>query len=97
MLITVDQAKLHLRIDADTAEHDELLELVVPMASAIVLDYLKRDAASWQTTAGAPEDVPGPVQAATLLVMEALVDGVDEPLSQPVKNLLHRYRDPALA
>lgn len=72
-------------------------------ASAIVLDYLKRDAGEWQDSAQEPESVPSVVEAATLIVAGALYENRDgagnaaEPLSQTVKDLLHRYRDPAMA
>lgn len=103
MLITVDQAKLHLRIGADETEHDETLEEIVPDASEIILDYLKLPSTEWQTTDGEPDDVPGPVRSATKLAVSALFENPEQlpdgpqVLSQAVKDLLHRYRDPALA
>lgn len=101
MLITLDQAKAHLVIEHD--EIDETIEEKVQEASAIVLDYLKRDEAEWQNTSGDPDGVPYLVQAATKLVVGALMenregnDNGPQPLSQAVKDLLHRYRDPAIA
>lgn len=101
MLITLDQLKTHLRIEND--EHDERLQEVAYAASAIVLDYLKRPEGTWENTAGDPDDVPYVVVAATKLVAGALfenLEGNDEgpqPLSQTVKDLLHRLRDPAFA
>jgi hypothetical protein len=94
-LITLDQAKRHLRMGDD---EDEEIEEKVNEASAIVLDYLKVPADEWAVGA-----VPYLVQAATKLVLGALMENREgnadgpEPLSQAVKDLLHRYRDPALA
>jgi hypothetical protein len=56
-------------------------------------------------TAGEPIDagqsiIPGPVRAATLLVIAHLDDdreGKADPISFAVQSLLERYRDPALA
>lgn len=93
-LITVDQAKAEERITHD--DLDDVLEEKVNEASHIVLDYLKREETEWQTTAGEPDDVPYLVQAATKIVVHNLIEGI-EPLSQAVKDLLRRYRDPAIA
>lgn len=73
-------------MDADDA--DEVIVSKIEQASAIVLDYLKVEEE--------PDPVPKFVEAATLLVVEALFDGGD-PLSDVVVRLLHRYRDPAFA
>ncbi len=80
-------------------------------ATGIVLDYLKTDGSQWSLTPGEGEEeseegeeegetvvaVPAPVTAAIILVVRNLYDEVEEPLSEPVKNLLRRQRDPALA
>lgn len=104
-LITVAQAKRHIRLDGNDDDID-VAEKVVE-ASAIVLNYLKVDDTMWQDSAGAPLDVPGTVQAATKIVFANLYayrEGGSEtasrsiePLSDTVKNLLMRYRDPAIA
>jgi hypothetical protein len=101
MLLTIDQAKLHLRITDD--EHDEELEEMVPEVSEIILNYLKLPSTSWQTTDGEPEDVPGAVKSAVKVAISALFENPEQNpdgpqvLSQAVKDLLHRYRDPAMA
>jgi hypothetical protein len=101
MLITLDQAKLHLNILDD--DHDEKLEELIPDVSGIILDYLKVPSTNWQTTSGDPDDVPGPVRAAVKVGLSALFENPEQHpdgpqvLSQAVKDLLHRYRDPALA
>ena len=86
MLVDLETAKDHLRMDADDA--DEVIFSKIEDATSIVLDYLKIEEE--------PDPVPNFVRAATLLVVEALFDGSD-PLSDVVVRLLHRYRDPAFA
>lgn len=101
MLITLDQAKIHLEIEHD--EFDDKIEEKIVEASSIVLDYIEADENAWQTTDGAPHDVPGVIQAAAKLVLGALMENREgnekdpQPLSQAVKDLLHRYRTPAIA
>lgn len=101
MLITLDQAKLHLRIDND--DHDDQLEEIIEDASGIILDYLKMESTAYQTTAGEPEDVPRSVVSAVKLGVSALFENPEQDergplvLSQTVKNLLMRLRDPAIA
>lgn len=100
-LITVDAAKLHLRLDND--DHDELLEELISDVSGIILDYLKMESTTYQTTSGEPDDVPAPVKAAVKLGVSAMFENPEQDekgplvLSETVKNLLHRFRDPALA
>jgi hypothetical protein len=86
-MIDIEMAKIHLRVDI--TDDDERIQFKIEQASSIVLDYLKLQEA--------PSPVPPFVQAATLLVLEALFDGASDPLSDTVTRLLHRYRDPALA
>ena len=94
MLVDIETAKRHLRIDTD--DSDENLARKIEQASAIVRDYLKVDDDEWDIDDTSASVLPYEVEAAVLLVMEALYDGT-EPLSQAVKDLLHRHRDPALA
>jgi uncharacterized phage protein (predicted DNA packaging) len=100
-LITVDQAKLHLRLDTD--DHDDLLEEIVSDVSGVILDYLKMDSTAYQTTDGEPDDVPAAVKSAVKLGVSAMFENPEQlpdgpqVLSQTVKDLLHRLRDPALA
>lgn len=88
-LVNIDAAKRHLRIDSAFTADDERVSEKLEQASGIVLDYCK------VTSMSSPP--PQHVQAATLLVLEALFDGTAEPLSQAVKDLLHREWDPAFA
>jgi hypothetical protein len=104
-LITLAQAKRHIRVDGSDDDTD--IAEKIEEASHIVLDYLKVDDSMWQDSTGAPLDVPGTVQAAVKIVfgnLYAYREGgsessfrVIEPLGDTVKNLLARYRDPAIA
>lgn len=96
-LVSLHRAKEHLRVT--TTDSDADIHLKVEQASAIVLEYLKSRAdAGWDDTTA-----PGPVQAATLLVIGHLYEhrgddmDRDGALWQAVERLLMRSRDPALA
>jgi hypothetical protein len=101
MLITLDQAKAHMEIEHE--EKDEQIEEAIQDASGILLNYLKRESTEWQDTNGNPDSVPYEIRAAIKIMTAALMEnreGNDEgpnPLSQTVINLVHRYRDPAMA
>jgi len=99
-LVTLDEAKRHLRVTHD--DEDDDIKFRISAASEIVLDYIKKRDSDWTT-----DTTPKLVKAATLLVLAGLYedrgDG-EEVLSQangyldrPVTAILHRYRDPALA
>lgn len=93
-LVDIYQAHKHLRIDDDDADED--LDIKIEQASEIVIDYLKTSNSGWED----PDTVPYPIQAATLLVLGVLWEereGAVDPLTDAVKSLLHRFRDPALA
>jgi hypothetical protein len=94
-LVDLETAKRHIRMDEDFA--DDVIYSKIEQASAIIVDYLKLDDPDiWDIDSTESEEIPKVVEAATLLIIEALFDGSD-PLSDTVKNLVHRYRDPALA
>lgn len=96
-LVTMARARAHLRMVGAT--QDEELAAKMEEASAIVLDYVTTEGKDAWTA----ESVPGVVSSAVLLVLGALWSGragaedAPEPLSDPVRNLLRRHRDPALA
>ena len=94
MLVDLETAKGHLSMDEDAA--DDIIVSKIEQASAILINYLKVDADLWDQDSTESDPVPLTVVAAVLLVTEALFDG-HEPLSQTVKDLVHRLRDPALA
>jgi hypothetical protein len=103
-LVSLDQAKDHLRVDHD--DDDEDIFDKVEQASAIILDYLKLDTPpiSWGNLSGdSPPGtgVPKVVQSSVLLALGELHNKREASevnvLSEAVKNLLRRSRDPALA
>lgn len=105
-LITLAQAKAHLRIEPDETSHDEMLEVYIDASSQLVLDYLKLPYGSYEDTAGDPLDVPGAVTAATL-IMTAIFFREREAGSEDAMNLgelpravtrvLWMYRYPSIA
>jgi len=112
-LISLDDAKRHLRLNvlAAVLDEDEDLRMKIFHATAVVLDYLARptdatwtaDMAAWDVTT-----VPRVVQAAILVQLAELyrfrgddANATPTPehgfLSPLVTALLARYREPALA
>jgi hypothetical protein len=113
MLVSLAQAKLHLRADSSTFE-DADIALKIRAASLAVLRHIKLDPAEAYTdsagfipldTAGDPIGVPEDVQAAVLLLLGLLYrdrDGEGKDLDEgfmprSVRMLLTPYRDPTLA
>lgn len=112
-LVTIKQAERHLHLDIDevTVGHVPDLEDKIQQASFIVLDYIKQlppeytspvlESPTYTFWANDTTKIPYNVKAATLLVLAELWDNreasVNDCLSQAVKDLLHRWRDPALA
>jgi hypothetical protein len=102
-LVTLTQAKAHLRVDHDLDDAD--IASKIEQASAIVLDYLKlqSEPSEWTNASeGSPPGtgVPALIQAATLLIVGELYakrEASADALSDGVRALLHRYRDPAFA
>lgn len=108
-LITLAQAKHHLRLPEDSTEFDDDLEVKIDQATAIVIDFLKDpDLANWTTgspgSPGTADDVKYiVVQAAVAEVLGSLwrfrgdTQDMDGPITKRVKDMLRRFRDPALA
>lgn len=96
-LVTLRQAKDHLRIDADGQDNDIMLKVL--QASAIVQTYLKAQGDPTWTDLTAP----GNVQAAVLLMLGHLYEHRGDNLApdgavwDAVGRLLVGLRDPALA
>jgi hypothetical protein len=94
-LITLDEAKEHLRIT--TTAQDADIQQKADEASAIVIDYLKTEEA-WD-----PTTVPLPVKAAVKLTLAHLWEhrgddmASDEALWAALRRVLERFRDPTLA
>lgn len=96
MIVDLETAKRNLHILSD--DDDENLVLLLEVASAIVVDFLKLDTGTYDLGASPYVEPPKPVEMAVLLVMENLYDRPDDdPLSTAVRSVLHRLRDPALA
>jgi hypothetical protein len=107
-VITLDEAKAHLRIT--TAQEDSDVQDKLDAATQIVIDYLTRRDTDWNTTMDAwtSSTVPKSVRAAILIQLGELytrrgddptIDQSPTPtsLSRTVMSLLMRYRDPGLA
>lgn len=94
VLITLQQAKDQTGRLAADQESDLLLK--TEAATDVVIDYIKRPDHGWTE-----RTVPPVIRSAILLVLSSLCneagDGTGEALSQNVKDLVWRYRDPALA
>lgn len=104
--ITVDQAATHLRISG--SEYADDLQIKIPQAEALVLDYMKIDAdalteLAWTitTTGDRKFDI---ARAAVLEVLTNIYfdrgdrDRPSEgPLTDRVKNFLSMQRDPTIA
>lgn len=112
MLVSLTQAKAHLRIDSDA--DDNYLTLLVRAASRSVIEYIRSGADAFTDsagdvivdTSGDPIGIPEDVQAATLLLLGYLFRYRDENpergfergyLPAPVLALLTPYRDPVIA
>jgi hypothetical protein len=96
-LVTLEEARRHLRLTPSNMEDADVAADVAGKAEAatdIVIDYIKKPAHGWTH-----DTAPWRAKAAILLVLGALFDDREggDPLSEAVKSLLHRLRDPALA
>jgi hypothetical protein len=107
-IVSLDQAKQHLKLGSSTAEDDDLT-LKLRQAHGLVLDYVYRVAIEDEMLEWDDETAPAAVQAAILRQFadlsrnrgdgdeaeEIKVDGND--LSPRVKQLLKLYRQPVIA
>lgn len=98
-LVTLEQAKRHLRVWHDDEDAD--LQDKIAQASDIVVDYIQRPELEWTDAVdGTPSNAPMRVQAAVLMVLDILWEQrnggdieygqADGYLSKPVTALLHR-------
>ena len=109
MLVSLQQAKDHLRVDID-AENNHIT-LLVRGASKSVIEYIRSGADEFTDSAGDviidsagdPQGIPEDIQIATLLLVGYLYRWRDENkdfdrgyLPPPVTALLTPYRDPVL-
>lgn len=89
-LVDLPTVRDRLRIDATDDQVD--VERIIAEATDIVIGYLKIETPVWSIAT-----VPERIRTAILLVCRAIYDGEDAVISQAVKDVLHRDRDPALA
>lgn len=96
-MISLEEAKLHLRIDTDAEDSDLMLK--IKASEAAVLHYMKRE--PYQPS----EEVPYDVRAAVLILLGYLYEHRDNNegnafergyLPMPVTALLTPYRIPTL-
>lgn len=99
-LVTLAQAKLHLRITtADGDPGDADIQLKLDQSTAIVLDYLKTSGDPAWTDITVPMQVTASILLMTARLFEQRGDAEqnDADLWMSVERLLMRLRDPALA
>lgn len=90
-LLTLAEAKTDLRVEGNDEDADVTLKMEA--ATEIVIDYIKQPDHTWTAA-----DCPFLIKAAVMLVLRNLYDAQDaHPLTEGVKAILHRFRDPALA
>lgn len=90
-LVSLEEAKRQLRVE-DT-DQDEVISEMAEAASAIILDYIKQPDAAYDD-----ETVPPVIKTAVKMMVATLFcDREATDIPDPVKSLLTRYRDPALA
>jgi len=90
-LISLADAKTDLRVTSTDDDNDVTLKM--NMATEIVVDYIKRPDHGWDV-----DTSPYLIKAAIILVLRNLFDEENsDPLTDGVKAILHRFRDPALA
>lgn len=89
MVVTVDEAKAHLRVDHD--EEDAYLDGLIAKAQAVAEDYCR---------VSFSEEAPEPVRLAVLLMVSHYYENRDNPEKQvyvtmriAFENLLYPYRD----
>ncbi|MDB5681466.1 MAG: hypothetical protein JWO16_1271 [Sphingomonas bacterium] len=92
-LITMAEAKTQLKIEQDDTQFDADVGMKLALASGIIVDYIKQPDHDWTVLT-----VPYPVKAAVLLMLEQLFDnGMEADITDGIKNVLRRSRDPAIA
>lgn len=95
-LVTTEEARRHLHLTStDWADADTVADVTAKAEAAteMVVDYIKQPDHVWTDA-----DAPFLIKAAILLVLGDLFENRETAtISDAVKNILHRYRDPALA
>lgn len=93
--ISLSVVKSQLRVEH--GDDDERIEWCIDKGVAIVLDYLKVSEDSFLVGSPPALDVPFHIEAAIMLTIEAIYDKAGDPITDAVKSLLARSRDPAVA
>lgn len=95
-VVTLDEAKAHLRVDHDA--EDELIGTYLAAATQSAADFIHRPI-PWTDEVGEPVEVPGPVKAAILLILgdlyahrEGRFVGTTQTDNPAVQMLLWPYR-----
>lgn len=95
MILELEAIKQELKVDIDA--DDERIQSTMTQAALIVLDYLKVASDEYEDEEGV-SDYPDIVYAAIIRVVMALYDTPEkDPLTEAVRSMLHRSRDPAIA
>ena len=91
MILTVDEVKVHLRIDND--EEDEYIETLIRQSQAAAENYCR--------VAFEDDAAPEPVRLAVMLMVSHYYENRDNPdravygtMRISFENLLYPYRDP---
>ena len=89
MVVSVAEAKAHLRLESD--EEDAFIESLIEQAQAVAEDYCR---------VSFPDEAPEPVRLAVLLMISHYYENRDNPDKQvyvtmriAFENLLYPYRD----
>jgi len=101
-LISLDEAKLHLRIALDNPDYDADVTLKIEEASSILLDWVKQKTIPEEWMNGTePANVPAFVRSAVKVMLGELHENreasIADVMSPAVQALLQRLWDPALA
>lgn len=95
MILDIEAVKQELRVDID--DDDERIMRTIDQSVAIVLDFLKVPSDEYENEDG-DNDFPDIVYAAIVRVVLSMYDNPEkDPLTEAVRSMLHRSRDPALA
>lgn len=93
MILTVDEVKVHLRIEDD--EEDDYIESLIRQAQSTAEDFCRVSFEDEETTA------PEPVRLAVMLMVSHYYENRDNPdravygtMRIAFENLLYPYRDP---
>jgi len=96
-IVTLDEAKAHLRVDG--AEEDDDIGLKLAAAEEAIIRHLDRPV-PWTDGAGAPVPVPATIKLAILMLLgdlyanrESAIVGTQQSVNQTLARMLSPYRD----